>query len=110
MRATLAGQDVIHVVVLLFRRYRDDALMIGCAGQARELVPRHGAQRNAGGAAELCDLLYASIAAPGRNRDILKPALARCQRFFYGMDAKNNHEGKLRSCDFSVAAIASAHK
>jgi hypothetical protein len=76
---------------LLLRRYRDNALMIGRAGQARELVARHGAQRNAGAAAELGDLLNASIAAPWRNGDIFKPALARRKSFFYGMNAKNDH-------------------
>src|SRR6185369_14016680 len=95
VRATFGGQNVINVVVLLFRRYRNNALMVGRTGQARKLVPRYGTQRNAGTTAKLGDLLNARIAASWRNRDILKPALARCQRIFYGMDAKNNHE---RNC------------
>jgi hypothetical protein len=95
MRAAFAGQNVINVVVLLFRRYCNNALMVGRAGQARKLVPRHGTQGNAGGTAKLGDLLNARIAAPWRNRDILKPALARCQRVFYRMDAKDDHE---RNC------------
>jgi hypothetical protein len=69
--------------------------MVGRAGQARKLVPGHGTQGDAGRTAKLRDLLNARIAAPRRNRDIFKPAGARCQRIFYGMDAKNNHE---RNC------------
>src|SRR5215467_411082 len=95
MLAAFAGQDVINVVVLLFRRYRNNALMVGCTSQARKLLTRYGTQRNTGSTAKLGDLLNASIAAPRRNRHILKPTLARCQRVFYGMDTKNNHE---RNC------------
>jgi type II secretory pathway component PulJ len=91
VRATLAGQDVVNVVVLLFRRDRDNALVIRRASQARELFARHGAQRNTGVAAELRDLLDARIAAPRRYGNIVETALTRRQSFFYSMNAKDNH-------------------
>jgi hypothetical protein len=93
VRATFAGQDIVNVVVLLFRRDRDNALMIRRASQSRELFTWHGAQRNSSAAAELRDLLDARIAAPRRNGHVIEGALARRQSFFYSMNAKDNHQG-----------------
>ncbi|HZD09599.1 MAG TPA: hypothetical protein VE176_15185, partial [Candidatus Limnocylindrales bacterium] len=92
VRATLAGQDVVDIVILFFRRNCDNALVIRGPSQPRELFARHGTQRDSSAAAELCKLLNARIAASGRDGNIIKTALARRQSFFYSMNAKDNHQ------------------
>jgi len=86
------GQNIVNVVVLLFCRDGDYALMIRGASQSRELFARHSTQWNAGSAAELCDLLNARIASSRRNGHIVKTSLLRRQSFFYSMNTKDNHQ------------------
>ena len=92
LRAAFAGQNVVNVVVLFFCCDRDNALMIGGAGQARQLFARHRAQGNAGAAAKLRDLLHTRVTASWRNGYIIKTARPRRQSFFNGMNTKNNHQ------------------
>ena len=91
LSAALGGQDVVNIVVLLFRRDRDNALMIRGASQSRELIARHGTQRNSSAAAELRDLLDTRIAASRRDGHVVETTRARLQSFFYSMNAKDNH-------------------